>query len=122
MRIIEKIKDKLFKRRMKKQRAKKCYCDLDVWNVDMFIERNLWNIFIDFKKTHSGFPPEIINEEFYNVLDRMIFLLGEINEDTCSIQADGSDIEQLKSQKETMTKAKDEFYDLLKNYHCSLWN
>lgn len=121
--IFNKLKDIKFKRKMKKQRAKKGFCDIDVWNIDMFIENTLLNILKQFKKEHIGYPFDITSEEWDNIIDRMIFLLTEMNEKTCSMQYnyDENDKEKYIKICEYQTKCKDEFYELLKKWHWNLW-
>lgn len=46
--LIKKFKDWKFDRKMAKQRAKKGYCDLDVWNINTFIEEKLVAILKEF--------------------------------------------------------------------------
>lgn len=113
---------KEFERKMAKQRARKGYCDLDVWNIDTFIEDRLYNILKEFKKKHMTYPMDITSEEWNDILSRMIFLLEEMNEDTCSIKASLDDKESYIRQSEYIYKCKDEFYDLLKKWHYDLWS
>lgn len=120
--LIRKLKDWKFERKMAKQRAKKGYCDLDVWNIDNFIETTLVEILKEFKKDNNGYPPELTPEEWDKIIDRMIFLLTEMNEETCSMRFDlGDKPEKYFEVSEYRTKCKDEFYDLLKRWHWALW-
>lgn len=117
---MSKLKDKIFNIKMKKQRTKKGYCDLDVWNIDLFIENKLLAILKEFKKNTISYPLDLTKEEWDKILDRMIYLLTEMNEQTCSVQFDGTE-ESLVKQNELREKSKNEFYDLLKKWHFELW-
>lgn len=102
----------------------------------------------EFKEKTMGFPIVLTEEKWNEILDRMIFLLTEMNEDTCSMQNESVKIlgvvkptisaydatqninienEEKYAQKkyieiaEYRNKCKDEFYDLMKKYHWDLW-
>lgn len=115
--LKRKIKEKIFNLKMMYQRAKKGYCDLDVWNIDMFIEDKLLNILKEFRKDHVGYPYKITSEEWDKTLDRMIFLLFEMNGE--KYNNSDMDILEICAYRK---KCKDEFYDLLKEYHWDLWS
>ena len=53
----------LFELKMKFQRFCKGYCDLDVWNINTFIEKTLLEIFKKFKEKHIGHPFDTTEEE-----------------------------------------------------------
>lgn len=103
----------------KKQRAEKCYCDLDVHDLDMWLEKTLLSILKEFKERHCGHPCGMTEDEWDNILGKMIFLLTEMDEETCSKQLNKN--YDFMEQQKYMTKCKDEFYDLLKEYHWDLW-
>lgn len=105
----KKLKRKLHKQEKKwaKQRAKRGYADIDVWNqYDWFIHTTR-KMLKQLKKEHVGFPAEVLSvanrnrlasgsekekkyysdkgsREWEDILDRMIFLLYEMDEDKCS--------------------------------------
>lgn len=116
--MIRKIKDFFFNLKMRHQRAKKGYCDLDVWNVNMFIEEKLLNVLKEFRQTHMSHPMEFESSaEWNNVIDRMVFLLEEMNDDKCSFKTNC-----LGDKIDYQERCKDEFYDLLKKWHWHLWS
>ena len=59
--------------------------------------------------------------EWDNILDRMIFLLTEMDEETCSVKSSFDNTESYKKKNEYMNKCKNEFYNLLKKWHYYLW-
>lgn len=107
----------IFNLKMRLQRFHKGYCSLDVWNIDGFIEEKLLAIFKEYKKRHCGHPFDVTKEEWEEIIDRIIFLLTEMNEDTCSLKTD--DYAELGNYR---SKCKDELYDLLKKWHWDLWD
>lgn len=115
-----------FNLKMKLQRFKKGYCDEDVWNINAFIENKLLALFKEYKKRERfGHPCGTTPEEWEKVIDRIIFLLTEMDEDTCSIQVDinSKDFRNVfLKQSEYRNKCKDELYDLLKQWHWNLWD
>lgn len=113
--------DKEYEKKWAKQRAKKGYCDIDLWNIDCFIQNTLLKMLKEFRKSHHCYPMCITSEEWDNILDRMIFLLTEMDEETCSMKIDGTSESYAKRTK-YINKCKDEFYDLLKEYHFNLWD
>lgn len=113
--------DKQFKRKMAKQRVRKGYCKLDLWNIDVFIQNTLLKMLKEFREHHFGYPMGMTNDEWNKILDKMIFLLTEMDEDTCSMKIDGTSESYAKRTK-YINKCKDEFYDLLKEYHFNLWD
>lgn len=116
--MLHRIKNFFFDLKMKHQRAKKGYCDRDVWNVCTFIEETLLNILIEFRTTHMSYPMECKTvEEWDKIIDRMIFLLGEMDEDKCSFKTD-----HLEDKIYYQRQCKDEFYELLKKWHWNLWS
>lgn len=124
--MIKNFKNWKFDRKMAKQRAKKGYCDLDVWNINTFIEEKLVAMLKEFIKQNDGYPSELTPDEWNNILNRMIFLLTEMNEETCSMQfAIGNTVADSGKRYmeicEYRNNCKNEFYDLLKEWHWALW-
>lgn len=108
--MSKKHQDKKFKKLEKKrakQRAKQGFADIDVWNhYDWFIY-TARRMLKQLKKEHMGFPPDVLSlanqnrlafgteeeKKYYSgkgarawedILDRMIFLLYEMDEEKCS--------------------------------------
>ena len=94
-------KDAAYDKKCEMQRAKRGFSNRDVWNLyDWFLEimpRMLKN----FRRSHHGYPCSLFpseeawrddkeSEKAHNkwneILDRLIFLLGEMQENTCSMK------------------------------------
>ena len=56
------------------QRITKGYSYRDLWNIDMWFLNTFPKMLEDFKKVTPGYPGYMTQEEYYAVLDRMIFL------------------------------------------------
>lgn len=120
--MFRKLKDLKFDLKMRCQRFKKGYADVDTWNLDGFIEETFRKMLIQFREESMGYPMNLTEQEWNKILDRMIFLLGEMNEENCSKKITyNSTAEELQEYYEYMTKCKDEFYDLMKEHHYKLW-
>ena len=83
----------------RKQRAQRGYADVDVWNIDSWFMRTVLPMLRQFRKKHNGVPSsflsgydstpeerETANAKWEGILDRMIFLLEEMDEDKCSMK------------------------------------
>lgn len=120
--MFRKLKDLKFDLKMRCQRFKKGYADVDTWNLDGFLEETFRKMLIQFKEEHNGYPPNLTPEKWEETLDRMVFLLGEMNEYTCSKKTDlGSTVKEMQEKYDYMVKCKNEFYDLMKEHHYQLW-
>lgn len=64
------------------QRVTKGYCDKDLWNIDCWFMNLMPDMLQQFKDTKHG-NPDGLDVEWDNILERMIFLLREMNEETC---------------------------------------
>ena len=91
--------DEAFEEKMKAQRAKRGYADVDVWNMDSWFLRTMLPMMKQLRKKHHGFPgsflsgfdappeeSEAANAKWERILDRMIFLLTEMDADKCSMK------------------------------------
>lgn len=74
------------------QRARRGYSDDDVWNIDSWFLEIMPKMLKQFRDTSQSAPflpkttDETRHEEWKNIIGRMIFLLQEMNEDTCSFE------------------------------------
>lgn len=94
-----KEKDEAAEEAFEQQRVERGWADSDVWNMcDWFID-TIRPMLQHLRKTHTGSPSylgtnyeneegilvnDTCHDEWNEILDRMIFLLGEMREDTCS--------------------------------------
>lgn len=81
-----------------RQRIKRGFADEDVWSIDIWFMNVMPKMLKQLRETHVG-SPACLGENYYNekgilvndtchqewndILDRMIFLLQEMNEETC---------------------------------------
>lgn len=72
------------KLKMKKQRAKQGYCDEDIYDMYDWFLNIVPRMLTDFNKNRIGYPCDLTNEEWNNIIERIIFCLAEANEDTCT--------------------------------------
>ena len=150
---IMKIK-KLFRElKNKRQRAKKGYADSDLWNLDYWFLDIMPRMLKQFRDTTDSAPVFSIpgatidncHEKWREILDRMIFLLEEMDEYKCSYKnpyqeefeelIESEDLTQTimdsfmdKYNGEEINKAKhmelckEEFFYLFSKYFYDLWN
>jgi len=97
---IKFLKDEeAFEERSCQQRAKCGYADVDVWNMDSWFIKTVSPMLKQLRKKHHGFPSSFLsgfnpspeeskaaNAKWEGILDRMIFLLDEMNADKCSMK------------------------------------
>lgn len=79
-----KLKDGLNELKWKGQRFKRGYSDCDTWNIDNWFLTIMPKMLQDLKDNLHGHPVEMNQEEWENLLDKMIYCFKEANEDTCS--------------------------------------
>lgn len=64
------------------QRAIRGYSDYDTWDLDMYYSRLMIASLSQFRKETKGYPGYMNDiEEWYAILDKIIFLLKQANED-----------------------------------------
>ena len=94
----------MLQEKMKKQRYDRGFADVDVWNFNSWLADSIHKMIRDFNDNKHGHP--LIDEEgnyltkgnttntsqmlgsyekWTEILDRISFLAGELNEDTCSL-------------------------------------
>ena len=161
MTLKYKIKFKLDELKFRFQRFQKGYSDKDLWNMfDWFMEVTK-PMLVEFRKTHHGSPATLgenytnedgllvndkCHEEWDAILDRMIFLITEMNEETCSMKNQYNEeierwyeienynrepkyekIHNLYCEREAeiieyRDKCKDEFFELFSKWFWNLWD
>ena len=64
------------------QRAIRGYSDYDTWDLDVYYSRMMISSLSQFRKETKGYPGYMNDiEEWYAILDKIIFLLKQANED-----------------------------------------
>ena len=66
------------------QRATKGYCELDTYSVSDWFLNTLPDMIEEIKKNYTGYPDELTEQEWNEILSRLTFLLREANADTCT--------------------------------------
>lgn len=123
------LKEKFWDLKMKKERAKKGYCRQDVWNINSWFLDIIPKILKDFNEGRLGYPCDLSNDEWDNIIKRMIFCFEEANEDTCSqINEYNFDTDTEKWFKrrneigEYQNHMKNEGLELFSKYFWNLWD
>lgn len=114
---LRRKEDEKFEDKMRQQRYERGYSDRDVWNINTWFISTLKPMLIQLRKDHAGSPAflgknyqnengiwvnDTCHEEWDKILDRMIFLLGEMDEETCT---------KTNPYDEEMDKARNEFHE-----------
>lgn len=125
-RIKHKVRDIYWKIRYGFQRMFKGYDVVDTFETfAKFVERYS-NILAEYRKKHWGYPGDLTEEEWDDIVDEMIYHLHYMNEQTVidELEKDVS-YEWSVSGKvvsEIMDKHKDEFFTLFSKYFFCLWD
>lgn len=112
------------------QRAFRGWADCDTWDMDFWFMEVMKPMLQHLRDTHMGHPGDLTEEAWNVVLDRMIFLLTEMDESTCSQQnAFWKDTDQKQKALEREIDickyrevCKDEFFRLFSKYFYNLWD
>lgn len=108
------------------QRMFKGYDNVDTFEIfDRFIERYI-KIITEFRNNHCGYPYNLTEEEWDNVLDEMLYHLHYMKEDDV-IEELKKDVPKswnpsYKNINEIMEKHKNEFFKLFSEYFYNLWD
>ena len=125
-RIKHKVKRMYWEARYGFQRMFKGYDSVDTFEIfDKFIERYT-KIITEFRNNHWGYPYNLTEEEWDNVLDEMLYHLHYMEEDNV-IEELKKDVPKSwnpshKNINEIMEKHKDEFFKLFSEYFFHLWD
>lgn len=97
-------KELAFEERMSKQRAKRGFCDRDVWSIDYWFCNTISPMLKQLAKEHHGYQildengeivhkenitheeAEVYNQRWTDTILHMAFLADEMNEETCSMK------------------------------------
>ena len=89
------------------------YDEYATWMTFSWFIDTMKPILISYRKNHCGYPIDLENEEWNNVIDKMISLLDDMDEDNPKYN---------KGNFEEMYKAKDDFFKLFSEYFYNLWD
>ena len=98
-RIKFRKEDEAFEEKSRRQRAKRGYADNDVWNMESWFMSTVSPMLKQFRKKHVGYPAsflsrydpspeesEAANAKWENILDRLVFLIDEMDVEKCSMK------------------------------------
>lgn len=119
-RIISKLKCYM-------QRASRGWADCDAWNIDTWFLKVMPQILQHLKDNMYTHPVTITEAEWNSILGTMIFLLSEMDEDTCSQKNDASYtsdnfFDRERELSNYRNHCKDEFFKLFSKYFWDLWD
>lgn len=123
------------------QRATRGYADFDAWGIDDWFMTIMPNMLQDLKNNHCGIPyftddMEADRKKWDEILDKMVYLLKEMNEDTSSQQNEffkayirSNDSELCKAYRNRQNEinkyiktCKNEFFKLFSEHFYDLWD
>lgn len=111
------------------QRAFRGWADCDTWDMDFWFMEVMKPMLQHLRDTHTSHPGNLTEEAWNVVLNRMIFLLNEMDENTCSRQiifgrgsGKSKDFQRLIDVCKYRAACKDEFFRLFSKYFYDLWN
>ncbi len=124
--------EQAFSEKMRRQRYERGYADIDVWDISEWFINVMTPMLRQLKETHHGSPAYLgknyVNEdgvmvntechkEWDKILDRMIFLLGEMREETRTLKNPYTDdckkmMEEFREKYREKENASHEFADL----------
>lgn len=124
-----KVREKLNELKMQKQRAKKGFCVEDTWSVNDWFLNTVPKILTELNKNRSGYPIDMTDKEWGDIIDRMIFCFTEANDYTCS-QTNSIDYDKNKDKWREREIEIDNYKDNMKNeglelfskYFWNLWD
>lgn len=125
-RIKHKVRDIYWKIRYGFQRMFKGYDVVDTFETfAKFVER-YGKILTEYRKKHWGYPGDLTEEEWDDIVDEMIYHLHYMNEQTVIDELE-KDVPYEwsvsgKVVSEIMDKHKDEFFTLFSKYFYHLWD
>lgn len=108
------------------QRMKHGYDDTDSWEIYSFFLNTVKPLLEQYRENHYGVPMlhgyeqnyDDTEKEWNSIIDRMIFLLGEMNENNHLEKDDYL----TKDYDKYMNECKDEFFQLFSKYFYYLWD
>lgn len=121
---------KLFfwEKKEQKERAKNGYCTADLGNIGHWFLDIMPKMLEDFNKSMHGYPGYLSEDDWDNIIKRMIFCFEEANKDTClqknEINYDTNAEEWFKREKEIdeyRNNMKNEGLELFSKYFWNFW-
>lgn len=126
------MSDEEFEAKCREQRAEQGFADIDASEIDSWFMEIMPRMLRKFQKINTSIPCEgsLISHELCDedderladwnkTIDRMIFLLEEMNEDTCSMDQSRNSFREIF---EYRNACKDEFFELFSKHFWDLWD
>jgi hypothetical protein len=125
------------KLRFIKQRVKRGYADEDVWSMNYWFIKTVVPMLKQLKEEKHGYPFDMTEKEWDDILDEMIFNFTEADEDTCSMKNEywekyynSPEKEELRKQwikreeeiNQYQNDCKNKAFELFSKYFWSLWD
>ena len=112
------------------QRACRGWADCDTWSIDMWFLEVVPQMLGHLRENRCSQPAHMTSEEWNSILGAMIFLLNEMNEETCSQQndieytSDNADkfLARERELSNYMDHCKDEFFKMFSEHFYDLWD
>ena len=139
---LRKEREEAYKRKMQLQRYKRGFADEDVWSMDVWFIHTVRPMLQQMRDTHVGSPASLgenyvneegvlvndkCHEEWDAVLDKMIFLLGEMDEESCTKKnphevGDDGWLKEEENIAKYRDDCKNEFFKLFSEFFWDLWD
>lgn len=121
-----KIEKLYWKSRYGCERMFKGYDSVDCFETFSRFTERYYKIFTEYKKNHHGYPCNLSENEWEDILDEMIYHLyymceENVNKELSKNVPEGW-IPTWKTSEEIMNKHKDEFFKLFSKYFYFLWD
>lgn len=125
-RLINKTKDICWEVRYGFQRMFKGYDSVDCFETYYKFTQRYYKILTDYKKNHCGYPCEMSENEWDDIVDEMIYHLYYMNEEHVEKELSKNVSEDwspsMKTVDDIMERHKDEFFKLFSKYFFNLWD
>lgn len=115
-RPVRRIKHIFYEIKYGFQRMFRGYDDTEIFNLDWAFIDKYTKILQDFRESTCGYPGTMTEEEWDAILDRMIFLLLEIQN-----VYDDINFEDYKEKDKIIEADKNEFFELFSKHFFHLW-
>lgn len=132
MKNMKNMSDEEFEAKCREQRADQGFADVEACEIDTWFMDIMPRMLKRFRENNMSIPcegnlisHEICDEdderlaEWNKIIDRMIFLLEEMNEDTCSMDQNKASFHEIFEYRNT---CKNEFFELFSKHFWDLWD
>jgi hypothetical protein len=107
------------------QRFIRGWADEDTWCINYWFVETLIPMMKEYRKGNNGYPFELTEEEWDNIVDDMIYYLEGMTEEGATRQLYGKEQqvtqETIRETYNYMRDSKDKFFELFAKYFENLW-